>query len=234
MALDGNPLEWRSKMTTLLKIQSSLSGDDSQSSRLAARYAAAWLERHPQGRVIDRDLARQPVPHLTAERFAAFVASPEERSLEQRRVVDESDALIGELQAADVVVLAVPMHNFSVPSTLRAYFDHVARAGVTFRYSASGPQGLLAGKRAVVIVTRGGYYPDGTDLQVPYVRQFLGFLGITDVEVVVAEGLAISAEARDAGLGQAREAIAALLREAANAKAAARQSDAIEAAEAAA
>lgn len=221
-------------MTTLLKIQSSLSGDSSQSSQLAARYAADWLERHPHGKVLTRDLSRDPVPHLTAERFAAFASSPEERSPAQRAVVEESDALIEELRAADVVVLAVPMHNFSVPSTLRAYFDHVARAGVTFRYTESGPRGLLTGKRAVVIVTRGGYYPEGADLQVPYVRQFLGFIGITDVEVVVAEGLAISAEARDAGLGQAREAIAALLRESANAKAAARQSDAIEAAEAAA
>lgn len=212
-------------MTTLLKIQSSLSGDTSQSSQLAARYAADWLGRQPQGRVITRDLSRDPVPHLTAERFAAFAASPEERSAAQRAVVEESDALIEELRAADVIVLAVPMHNFSVPSTLRAYFDHVARAGVTFRYTESGPRGLLTGKRAVVIVTRGGYYPDGTDLQVPYVRQFLGFIGITDVEVVVAEGLAISAEARDAGLGRAREAIAGLLRDSKRAAAAARQSD---------
>lgn len=221
-------------MTTLLKIQSSLSGDTSQSSQLAARFAADWLRRHPQGRVITRDLSRDPVPHLTAERFAAFAASPEERSAAQRAVVEESDALIEELRAADVIVLAVPMHNFSVPSTLRAYFDHVARAGVTFRYTESGPRGLLTGKRAVVVVTRGGYYPDGADLQVPYVRQFLGFIGITDVEVVVAEGLAVSAEARDAGLDRAREAIAALLRDSERAAAAARQSDELVGAEVAA
>ncbi|MCC6171216.1 MAG: FMN-dependent NADH-azoreductase [Gammaproteobacteria bacterium] len=199
-------------MPTLLRIQSSLSGDASQSSQLAARYVADWLVRHPGGRVLTRDLARDPVPHLTAERFTAFAASPEERTPAQRAIVDESDALIDELRAADLVALAVPMHNFSVPSTLRAYFDHVARAGVTFRYTAEGPQGLLTGKRAVVVVTRGGYYPDGADLQVPYVRQFLGFVGISDVEVVVAEGLAVSAEAREAGLGRARATIAALAR----------------------
>lgn len=199
-------------MTTLLKIQSSLAGDASESSRLAARYAEQWLAGHPAGRVLTRDLARDPVPHLTAERFAAFAAAPEERTPAQRAIVAESDALVAELQAADVVVLAVPMHNFSVPSTLRAYFDHVARAGVTFRYTASGPQGLLSGKRAVVIVTRGGYYPEGADLQVPYLRQFLAFIGITDVEVVVAEGLAISAESRVTGLDRAREAIARLVR----------------------
>lgn len=212
-------------MSTLLTIQSSLSGDASQSSQLAARYAAAWLEQHPDGRAITRDLAHDPVPHLTAERFAAFAASPDERSATQRAIVEESDVLIEELRAADVILLAVPMHNFSVPSTLRAYFDHVARAGVTFRYTATGPQGLLTGKRAIVIVTRGGYYPDGADLQVPYVRQFLGFLGINEVDVVVAEGLAISAEARDAGLGRAREAIASLLRDAGRAAAAVRQAD---------
>jgi FMN-dependent NADH-azoreductase len=202
-------------MTTLLKIQSSLSGDASESSRLATRYAEQWLARQPGGRVITRDLARDPVPHLTAERFAAFASAPEERTAAQRAIVGESDALIAELQAADVIVLAVPMHNFSVPSTLRAYFDHVARAGITFRYTAAGPQGLLTGKRALVIVTRGGYYPEGADLQVPYVRQFLGFLGITDVEVVVAEGLAISAESRVAGLERARQAIATLAADAA-------------------
>jgi FMN-dependent NADH-azoreductase len=148
-------------MTTLLKIQSSLSGDDSQSSQLAAHYAHAWLARHPTGRVITRDLAREPVPHLTAERFAAFASRPESRSAAQQAIVAESDMLVDELKAADVVVLAVPMHNFSVPSTLRAYFDHVARAGVTFRYTAQGPEGLLRGKRAVLFVTRGGFYPAG-------------------------------------------------------------------------
>jgi FMN-dependent NADH-azoreductase len=198
-------------MPTLLKIQSSLSGDDSQSSQLAARYAREWLARHPGGRVITRDLARDPVPHLTAERFAAFAARPESRTAAQQAIVAESDVLVDELKSADVVVLAVPMHNFSVPSTLRAYFDHVARAGVTFRYTAEGPQGLLTGKRAVLLVTRGGFYPEGADLQVPYLKQFLGFVGITDVEVVLAEGLAISEQSRERGLGGARRAIEALL-----------------------
>ena len=200
-------------MTTLLKIQSSLSGDAGESSRLATRYAEAWAARHPQGRVLTRDLSREPVPHLSAERFAAFFAAPEERTPAQRAIVDESETLIDELRAADVLVVAAPMHNFSVPSTLRAYFDHVARAGVTFRYTATGPQGLLQGKRAVVIATRGGFYPGAADLQVPYVKQFLGFIGITDVEVVVAEGLAIDARAREAALQGARDSLETLARE---------------------
>ena len=199
-------------MPTLLKIQSSLSGDDSQSSQLAARYARQWLARHPGGRVVTRDLSRDPVPHLTGERFAALAARPESRSTSQQAIVAESDALVDELKTADVVLLAVPMHNFSVPSTLRAYFDHIARAGVTFRYTAEGPQGLLTGKHAVLLVTRGGFYPEGADLQVPYLKQFLRFVGITDVEVVVAEGLAISEQSREQGLGGARLAIEALVR----------------------
>ena len=198
-------------MTTLLKIQSSLSGDDSQSSRLAEQFSREWLARHPDGRVVSRDLSRDPVPHLTAERFAAFASKPESRSATQQAIVAESDALVDELKAAEVVVLAVPMHNFSVPSTLRAYFDHVARAGVTFRYTAAGPQGLLTGKRAVVFVTRGGFYPQGADLQVPYLKQFLGFVGIAEVEVIVAEGLAISEQSREQGLDGARRAIETLV-----------------------
>ncbi len=198
-------------MKTLLKIQSSLSGDDSQSSQLAGRFAREWLARNPEGRVQTRDLARDPVPHLTAERFAALASKAESRTPGQQGIVAESDALVDELRAADVVVLAVPMHNFSVPSTLRAYFDHVARAGVTFRYTAEGPVGLLTGKRAVLFVTRGGFYPQGADLQVPYLKQFLGFVGITDVEVVVAEGLAISAESREQGLADAHRSSDAIV-----------------------
>jgi FMN-dependent NADH-azoreductase len=121
-----------------------------------------------------------------------------------------SDELIAELKSADTLVLAVPLYNFSVPSTLRAYFDHVARAGVTFRYTASGPQGLLQGKHAYVFVTRGGFYTEANDTVTPYLRQFLGFIGITDVQFVYAEGLAISEESREKSLHTARHAIANL------------------------
>ena len=105
-----------------------------------------------------RDLASQPLPHLTAERFTAFVTAPEQRTHGQASIAAESDALVAELAAADVIVIGLPMYNFGVPSTLKAYFDHVARAGVTFRYTANGPEGLLRGKRAYVIATRGGRY----------------------------------------------------------------------------
>lgn len=197
-------------MTTLLQIQAGLTGHDAQSSRLAEAFAARWSAAQSEGRVITRDLSVDPVPHLTAERFAAFSTPAERRTVEQQRVVAESDELIEELRAADTIVLAVPMYNFSVPSTLRAYFDHIARAGVTFRYTAQGAQGLLQGKRAVVFITRGGVYGDTNDTQTPYLRQFLAFIGITDVEFVYAEGLALGEDAREQSLAAARHALVRL------------------------
>ncbi len=193
-------------MTTILQINSSLYGEDAQSSRLAAGFVDALrgVPATPGTDVIVRDLARQPVPHLTAERFQAFTTPTADRTLDQQRFVAESDRLIAELERAEVIVIGLPMYNFGVPSTLKAYFDHVARAGVTFRYTAEGPEGLLKGKKAYVFATRGGRHA-GTrsDLQTAYVRQFLGFIGIRDVEFVYAEGLALGAEQRSAAVAGA-------------------------------
>jgi len=151
-----------------------------------------------------RDLSSAPVPHLTAERLTALATHVAERTLEQQRIVSESDELIDELKRADVIVIGLPMYNFGVPSTLKAYFDHVARAGVTFRYTAEGPVGLLTGKKAYVFATRGGRYAGtAADLQTAYVRQFLGFVGIRDVEFVYAEGLALGADERSAAVADA-------------------------------
>lgn len=195
-------------MTRVLKINSSLYSQDGQSSQLAAQFVDALRERDPELALVERDLAREPVPHLDASRFQAFVARPEQRTAGQRALAEFSDGLIRELREADVIVLGLPMYNFGIPSQLKAYFDHVARAGVTFRYTDTGPVGLLAGKKAYVFATRGGLYA-GTprDTQTAYVRDFLGFLGITEVEFVYAEGLAIGPAQRDAGLAQARAAI---------------------------
>ena len=202
-------------MKTYLQLNTSLFGEGAQSSRLAGRFVAARAraEQAESGsaespNVIVRDLAQHPVEHLTAERFQAFQTPPEQRTAEQQRIAAESDALIAELRAADVLVIGLPMYNFGVPSTLKAYFDHVARAGVTFRYSETGPVGLLTGKKAYVVATRGGRHA-GTprDLQSAFVRQFLGFIGIDDVEFVYAEGLALGAESRDASLNAAGDRI---------------------------
>ena len=202
-------------MKTLLTLRTSIHSGQGASSRLAADFVAAWREANPAAVVIERDLARDPVPHLTEERFAAFLAKPEARTPEQQAVAGYSDALIAELQGADTLVIGVPMYNFGIPSTLKAYFDHVARAGQTFRYTEKGPEGLLKGKKAIVFATRGGMYA-GTpkDTQTAYVRDFLAFLGITDVEFVYAEGLAMGEAPRK----QALDAAAARLLTLANAR----------------
>src|SRR2546425_5140902 len=191
-------------MKTLLQIKPSIFSDGGQSSRLAERFVAAWRESNPDGQVIVRALALEPVPHLDAARFGAFLAKPGERSAAQQAVIEHSDALIDELKRADVIVLGLPMYNFGLPSTLKAYFDHIARAGATFRYTEKGAVGLLTGKKVYVFTARGGLYA-GTprDTQTPYVRDFLAFLGMDDIEFIYAEGLAISEASKQQSIASA-------------------------------
>jgi FMN-dependent NADH-azoreductase len=199
-------------MTTLLQINASINTGNGQSSQLANQFVAAFHERNPEAKIVVRDVAAaEPVPHLNAERFGAFITTPEQRSAVQHSVVAYSDALIDELRQADVIVIGLPMYNFGVPSQLKAYFDHIARAGVTFKYSEKGPVGLLTGKKVYVFAARGGLYA-GTplDTQTSYVRDFLRFLGMADVEFIYAEGLAISPEHKEAGLAKAVAEIARL------------------------
>jgi len=196
-------------MQTILQLNASILSDNGQSSRLANEFVAAARK---DGKLIVRDLASDPVPHLDAERFSAFTTAKEKRTAQQEQVVAYSDKLIGELKEADVIVLGLPMYNFGVPSMLKAYFDHVARAGATFNYTATGPVGLLTGKKVYVFAARGGMYA-GTprDTQTAYVRDFFAFLGITDIEFVYAEGLAISETSRNAALAKARAEIERLV-----------------------
>jgi len=199
-------------MTTLLQINASINNSNGQSSQLANQFVAAFQERNPKAKVLVRDVAAtDPVPHLDAERFGAFITPADKRSAAQHAVVTYSDALVNELKQADVIVLGLPMYNFGVPSQLKAYFDHIARAGVTFSYTDKGPVGLLTGKKVYVFAARGGVYA-GTpmDTQTSYVRDFLRFLGMTDVEFIYAEGLAISPQSREAGLAKAAAEIARL------------------------
>lgn len=198
-------------MRTLLQLKASLFGDAGQSSLLADQLVARWRAAHPRGRVVVRDLAAQPIPHLSAERFGAFTSAPDARTVEQQATLEFSNTLIEELQAADDIVLTAPMYNFGIPSTLKAYFDHIARAGVTFRYTANGPIGLLLNKKATVVATRGGFYA-GTakDTASAYLRDFLAFIGLDDVEFVYAEGLAISAEQKQRSVSEAQQRIAEL------------------------
>ena len=163
---------------------------------------------HPGSKVLVRDLARDPVPHMDAARFGAFLSKPDERTAEQQRVLNYSDKLIDELRRADVIVVGMPMYNFAIPSTLKAYFDHIARGGVTFRYTDKGPVGLLTDKEVVAFAARGGVYA-GTplDTQTAYVRDFFAFLGMGQVKFVYAEGLAMGEERKHDALAEAHAAI---------------------------
>ncbi|MEO8136167.1 MAG: NAD(P)H-dependent oxidoreductase [Betaproteobacteria bacterium] len=190
---------------TLLQLNASIFAEGGQSSLLAQDFVDRQRRANPGLSVIVRDLATEAVPHLSAQRFQAFLAKPEARTPEQQEVVAYSDALVDEVRRADVIVLGLPMYNFGVPSTLKAYFDHIARAGATFRYTDKGPVGLLMGKKVYVFATRGGMYKGtAADSETAYVRHFLAFLGMDDVEFVYAEGLAMGDAAKLASLAQAR------------------------------
>jgi FMN-dependent NADH-azoreductase len=191
-------------MKTLLKLTTSIFGENGASSRLADAFVTRWLATHPGAKVIERDLATDPIPHLTAEAFAGFTAQPGGLSPVQQAAVETSDALIDELKRTDVLVLGLPMYNFGLPSTLKAYFDYIGRAGLTFRYTENGPEGLLTGKKAYVFAARGGVYADASsETETAYVRQFLSFLGITEIEFIYAEGLAMGDAARASALESA-------------------------------
>lgn len=198
-------------MTTLLQIQSSLFSSRGHSSQLASDFVSAWRENHPETRIQIRDLAQAPLPHLDEERFTAFLTPPENRTAAQHKQVGLSDELIAEIKQADMIVIGLPMYNFGIPSTLKAYFDHIARAGVTFRYTENGPEGLLTGKKAYIFAARGGQYA-GTalDSQTTYVRDFLNFLGITSVEFVYAEGLNMGIDTKEKALTIAKAKLTAL------------------------
>ena len=194
-------------MTKLLRINSSITGDNSVSRSLAANLADA-LAAQGAIEIVDRDLAATPVPHLDGARLGALGTPAQERTAEQAAVVAFADELIAEVLAADVLLIALPMYNFTVPSVLKAWVDHIARAGVTFKYTDTGPVGLLEGKKAYLVSALGGKHEAGkTDFMRPYMRVIMNFIGISDVEFISAEGLNMGDESRAAGLAAAKEAI---------------------------
>jgi FMN-dependent NADH-azoreductase len=181
-------------MKNFLLIQSSPRGTASLSQKVSRSVVDDLQARHPQAKVVIRDLAQNPPPHVGLDFITGGYAPPEKRTPDQAKAIAVSDALIDEVLAADVIVIAAPMHNFGLPSTLKAWIDHIARAGRTFNYGANGPEGLVKGKRAILVLARGGVYSNGPakafDFQEPYLRTVLGFIGITDVSVVHVEGVA--------------------------------------------
>ena len=200
----------------LLLVTSSLFGAASQSRQIAAEFVTAWQGSHPGTTVVERDLNAASIPHLSQDTLAALGTPADKRTVAQQAAVSLADTLIEEVEAADTIVLAVPMYNFTIPSTLKAWIDHVARAGRTFRYSASGPEGLLKGKKVFIVTGRGSLYSGDSparvlDFQEPYLRGVLGFLGITDVTFIHVEGLGISPESAAQGRDRARQAISAIV-----------------------
>ncbi|MDN3553884.1 NAD(P)H-dependent oxidoreductase [Halomonas almeriensis] len=176
-----------------------------------ADHLSAQLSGRDEVAVTRRDLVADDLPHLGFAELSSWQVPAAERNAEQQALAAHSDTLIDELLAHDVLVLAVPMYNFGLPTQLKAWFDRVLRAGVTFRYTESGPEGLVDGKRALILAARGGQYV-GTpmDTQTPHLQHMLAHIGITEVDTVFSEGLAIGESQREAAMGEARQAIDAL------------------------
>lgn len=177
----------------ILHIDSSLQGSNSTSSKIAKKLIDKLDVNSQQQQITYRDLNVSQVPHLTDAIFSAFHTPEAERTIEQQAAAAISDQLIDEVNNSDILIIAVPMYNFGVPSTLKAWIDHIARAGKTFAYTAEGPKPLLKMPKTYVIATRGGMYANTpADTQAPWLEQVLKFIGIPEVEFIFAEGLAMN------------------------------------------
>jgi len=199
-------------MSNLLLVTSSLFGESSKSREVALDLVKRLQRTEPAMKVRIRDTTT--ISHFSAATLGALTISAEQRSEEQKTAVAFADSLIEEVEAADMLVIAAPMYNFTISSPLKAWLDHIARSGRTFRYTANAPEGLLKGKRVFVVTGRGGIYSDGParamDFQEPYLRAMLAFLGLTDVTFIHIEGLNISAQIAAQGMATARARIAQL------------------------
>ena len=196
----------------ILQINSSARSTGSESTRLADAIVARLVAATPGAGVTRRDLAGAPHPLLDEATLQALFTPAEQRTAEQAARVALDDALIAQVQAADAIVIGSPMYNFGITVQLKSWFDAIARANVTFKYTATGPLGLLTGKKVYVAAARGGMHRDGaSDGQVPYLKTILGFLGMTDVQVVYAEGMGMGPEAVARAQAQAKAEINAVL-----------------------
>lgn len=203
-------------MKNILLIQSSPRRSGSLSRTVAQSVVHDLHAHQPQAKVVIRDLAANPPSHVGLSLIIGIHAPTEKRAPDQATAVALSDRLVDELLEADVLVIGVPMHNFGLPSTLKAWIDHIVRPGRTFSYGANGPEGLVKGKRVILVLSRGGVYSNGPakpfDFQEPYLRIVLGFLGITEVDVVRVEGVATDAigpeKALAAAIAQSKQILA--------------------------
>ena len=197
-------------MSKILNIISSPRGEASNSIKLANAIIDKLKEQDPGAAVKTHDLATQPFPHLEEAHLNAFFTPVEQHTAANKEAIRHSNEAIQEIMDADVLVIGAPMYNFSIPSVLKSWFDHIARAGITFKYTANGPEGLITGKKAYIAVATGGVYSSGDavayDFVVPYIKTMLGFIGITDVTIVRAEGFAV-AELQGSALDKAIDSI---------------------------
>jgi FMN-dependent NADH-azoreductase len=195
-------------MKKVLVVNSSVSGEKGQSSQLIEQFVQAL----PSGFVReDVNLVENSYPHLAMSEFAAWMTPASERSAEQQALANHSDQAIAAVSAADVILIGVPMYNFGVPSQLKAWFDRLARAGVTFKYTEQGPVGLLQNKPVIFFATRGGIYKDlPADSQTPYLKSFFNFIGLSDLHFIYAEGLNMGADSAQQALAAAKAQIVAV------------------------
>ena len=192
----------------ILIVTSSAQGAASVSSRLARSFAEQLQAAHPGSRVTWRDVGREPLPHLVEETIAGIRADAQ--SAEEIAARDISDEVLAEVSTADLVVIASPMYNFGISSTLKTWFDHLLRPRIAFRYSKEGPEGLLGNRKVVVIESRAGVYEGAADLQEAHLRTMLTFAGLNDITFVRAEGLAFGPEAAEAAIAKATDELTAL------------------------
>ena len=202
-------------MTKLLHLNSSVRNTGSISRQLTAEFLTKWMLANPNDTIVERDLSANPVPHLTEQMMGAFFTPEAQRSPDQAETVKLSDALINELMDADVIVIGAPMYNFSISSTLKAWIDHVARAGRTFKYTENGPVGLVQGKKVVIFTSRGGVYSHGAgkamDFHETYLRAVLGFIGLSDIDFIHTEGMAMGEEAVASAISHSRSTMTELI-----------------------
>lgn len=195
-------------MKTVLVVQSSVSGQNAQSNRLMEQFLSRLPEEFTRQ---DLDLVQEDYPHLAMAEIASWMIPAAQRTPEQQALAARSDQAIAQVTAADVILLGVPMYNFGVPSQLKAWFDRLARAGVTFKYTEQGPVGLLKDKPVIVFATRGGVYKDlPADSQTPFLKSFLNFIGLKNVHFVYAEGLNMGPDSAAQALAAAEEKIQSL------------------------
>lgn len=198
-------------MNTLLQINTGIFGEHSHSTVLAQQFAAQYLTQHSGSELVVRDLISEPIPHLDATIIGAFASEEAARTPQQQAILDFSQELIDELANADAVVLGLPMYNFSVPSQLKAYMDQIARAGVTFKYTETGPVGLLNDKPVYVVAARGGIHEgQPSDSQTAFVKTFFAFIGLSNVQFIYAEGLNMGEDAKQKAYDHAEQNIAAI------------------------